>query len=192
MKSSESDAQYKVVIIGAGLSGLAAAQTLSDQRYRDFIVLEKGTVPGGRVRTIEKDGFLLDLGFQVGLSSYPAFHSILPLRKLQPRFFGSGALVEEQPGRLNCLANPLRHPARIGNGILSSLPIGDRARLVGMAAECLFRADSKLTESLGQSSREWLKKKGFSDLIIDKFFRPFFGGVFLDDKLETDAALLRY
>ena len=39
---------------------------------------------------------------------------------------------------------------------------------------------------------DYLQKKGFSDEILDKFFRPFFGGVFLDDGLQTDVSLLRF
>jgi protoporphyrinogen oxidase len=192
MKSSHLKSHFKVVIIGAGLSGLSAARTLMDCRRSDFVVLERDPVPGGRVRTLEKDGFRLDRGFQVGLSSYPAFQSILPVKKLRPRYFGSGALVEERPGRVNGLANPLRHPRKILGGIFSKLPLGDRIRLVVMAAGCLLASDSKLTKPAGQSSIDWLKMKGFSDEIINKFFRPFFGGVFLDDGLQTDASLLRF
>ncbi|MDF1815033.1 MAG: NAD(P)/FAD-dependent oxidoreductase [Verrucomicrobiales bacterium] len=184
--------KFRVVIIGGGLSGLSAAHTLLDRGCRDFVLLERNAVPGGRVRTVEKDGFRLDLGFQVGLSSYPAFRRILPLRLLEPRFFGAGALVEEQPGEIRCLAHPLRHPSKISNGIFSKLPLADRARLVKQAVECIFRDDQSLLEPTGQTALTWLKQKGFTDAMIDSFFRPFFGGVFLDNELETDASLLRY
>lgn len=51
----------KVTIIGAGLSGLYAACTLSRQGYQ-VDVYEKNESVGGRSRTFEKDGFLFDMG----------------------------------------------------------------------------------------------------------------------------------
>lgn len=50
-----------VAIIGAGISGLAAAIELADKAY-DLTVYEKNKTYGGRGRQIEKDGFLFDLG----------------------------------------------------------------------------------------------------------------------------------
>ena len=58
-----------VVIVGAGLSGLACAKHLTEAGM-DVLVLERGERVGGRVRTDRIDGFLLDRGFQVLLDSY--------------------------------------------------------------------------------------------------------------------------
>jgi phytoene desaturase len=51
----------KVIIIGAGLGGLAAALRLRHRGF-DVIVLEKLPRPGGRSNVIEEDGFRLDTG----------------------------------------------------------------------------------------------------------------------------------
>ncbi|MDP8234638.1 MAG: FAD-dependent oxidoreductase [Candidatus Saelkia tenebricola] len=50
-----------VLIIGAGISGLAAAHYLTQKGVK-VIVLEKEPNAGGMCRTLHKDGFLFDLG----------------------------------------------------------------------------------------------------------------------------------
>ena len=42
---------YEVLIIGAGLAGLGAAQRLNDVGIKDFIILEAQNKIGGRVLT---------------------------------------------------------------------------------------------------------------------------------------------
>ena len=59
-----------VVIVGAGLSGLTCAKELHAKGV-EFVLLEASDAVGGRVRTDEVDGFLLDRGFQVLLTAYP-------------------------------------------------------------------------------------------------------------------------
>ena len=63
-------AHADVVVVGAGLAGLAATLHLQRQGY-DVVVLEAGDAPGGRIRTDVVDGFRLDRGFQLFNPSYP-------------------------------------------------------------------------------------------------------------------------
>lgn len=51
----------KVIVIGSGFAGLSAATCLADQGY-EVKVLEKNSVPGGRARKFEAEGFLFDMG----------------------------------------------------------------------------------------------------------------------------------
>ncbi|WP_235297460.1 phytoene desaturase family protein [Portibacter marinus] len=51
----------KVIVIGSGFSGLAAASCLADDGY-DVTILEKNSSPGGRARKFEVDGFTFDMG----------------------------------------------------------------------------------------------------------------------------------
>jgi len=51
----------KVIIIGSGLGGLSTALRLSNEGY-DITFLEKHSTPGGRLNTIEQDGFRFDMG----------------------------------------------------------------------------------------------------------------------------------
>ncbi len=57
-----------VIVVGAGLAGLHAALRLQ-AAGREVIVLEASDAVGGRIRTDEVDGMLLDRGF---LSCYDA------------------------------------------------------------------------------------------------------------------------
>ena len=57
------------------------------------LVLEASDGVGGRVRTDEVDGFLLDRGFHIFLTSYPAAKSELDYDDLQLKEFYAGALV---------------------------------------------------------------------------------------------------
>ncbi|PPK66118.1 phytoene desaturase family protein [Actinokineospora auranticolor] len=51
----------RVVVVGAGLSGLAAALHLAG-RGREVVVLEREDVPGGRAGRVDVDGYRLDTG----------------------------------------------------------------------------------------------------------------------------------
>lgn len=57
-------AYARVVIIGSGLAGLAAAQRLYEAGTRDVVILEAQNKPGGRVHTIAHSNYLLELGAQ--------------------------------------------------------------------------------------------------------------------------------
>lgn len=54
----------KVVIVGAGLAGLSAAQRLHELGLEDVIVLDALDRVGGRVHTISHSDYLLELGAQ--------------------------------------------------------------------------------------------------------------------------------
>ena len=51
----------KIIVIGAGFSGLAAATTLASAGH-DVTLLEKNLTPGGRARQFKSDGFTFDMG----------------------------------------------------------------------------------------------------------------------------------
>ena len=62
--SSSEDITVDVAIIGAGIAGLVCARKLCRAGLK-VLVFEAGDAVGGRIRTDEVDGFLLDRGFQV-------------------------------------------------------------------------------------------------------------------------------
>ncbi len=105
-----------VVVIGAGLSGLAAARRLTAAGLA-VRVLEAGSAPGGRVRTDLVDGFLLDRGFQVLCPAYPAVPQEfdLPPLDLRPFTRGVGVLCG---GRVRRLSLDLRGAGSIPSGVV--------------------------------------------------------------------------
>lgn len=189
--------QAPIVIIGAGLAGLVCAKELCARGCPDILVLEAAPEPGGRVRTRRtSDGYTLDLGFQVLLDSYPAARRHLNIPALRPRYFESGAILADDARRW-IVANPLRHP-----GDISSTAFGDafswwdKIRLADLVASIVTTPDEGLlagTAGLDDvSTAGYLVAAGFSTAFVERFIRPFFGGVFLDDSLGTSAALFRY
>jgi Flavin containing amine oxidoreductase len=85
----------KVIIIGSGMSGLASAKELMQSGCSDFIIVDSADGPGGRVRTDNVDGYLLDRGFQVFIDSYPEAKSLFDndFSDLNLKSFLPGALV---------------------------------------------------------------------------------------------------
>ena len=53
--------QKKAIIIGAGFSGLSAASFLARDGF-EVTVIEKNSIPGGRARKFEAEGFIFDMG----------------------------------------------------------------------------------------------------------------------------------
>jgi phytoene dehydrogenase-like protein len=77
--------KHDVIIIGAGLSGLAAAVHLHRQGRR-VLVLEASDRAGGRIKTDSHEGFLLDRGFQVLLTAYPETQTLLNYKDMPLSF----------------------------------------------------------------------------------------------------------
>lgn len=175
-------AEPEVVIVGGGLAGLAAARTLTAAGI-PTLLLEASAELGGRVATDEVEGFLLDRGFQVLLDSYPEAQRALDLHALDLRPFVSGALVHRD-GRLGRVSDPWRDPVAglrsLVSGIFSPTDVSRMIRLRhdAMAASGGEAAASDVTTA------EALIARGFSERAVESFFRPFFGGVFLDARLD--------
>jgi phytoene dehydrogenase-like protein len=184
-------AAHDVVVIGAGLAGLAAARELTGAGAR-VQVLEASDGVGGRVRTDVVDGFRLDRGFQVLLTAYPEAQRLLDLPRLQLRRFYPGALVQIGARKLR-VADPFRHPldglATLLHGVgtlMDKLAVARlRFAVTGATSEQLLRGPERTT-------LQALQARGFSQPMIDQFFRPFFGGVFLDRDLETSGRMFEF
>jgi uncharacterized protein with NAD-binding domain and iron-sulfur cluster len=88
--SSKVPAEADVVVVGAGLAGLNAAAVLR-KRGLSPVILEAGDAVGGRTRTDNVDGFLLDRGFQIFLTGYPEARETLDYEALQLQPFYAGA-----------------------------------------------------------------------------------------------------
>lgn len=87
-----SDHVHDVIVVGAGLAGLTAARLLNHAET-DVVVLEADNRPGGRLKTDRLDGFLLDHGFQVYLTSYQTACQFINLASLKLRSFEPGAMI---------------------------------------------------------------------------------------------------
>src|SRR5215203_3212712 len=183
----------KVIVVGAGLAGLTCAKVLAE-RGTEVVVFEVSDGVGGRVRTDEKDGFLLDRGFQVYFTAYPIAGRHLDHATLNLKPFDLGAIVQRGHQESD-LSDPLRDSGAFLPSLLSNAAaFSDKLLTLKLAA----RSITERTQSAGEldsadsSSLEYLRGKGFSEKIIGNFYRPFYGGIFLDRSLSTSARVLRF
>jgi phytoene dehydrogenase-like protein len=183
-------ASLPVVVVGAGLAGLACARHLAGAGVR-VTVLEAGDAVGGRVRTDCVDGFLLDRGFQVFLTAYPEAAEVLDYNELQLRPFYPGALIQLGRRRYR-FADPWRRPLASLAGLLAPVAsLSDALRIARLRAAALRRTDPR-GDDPRVSTQDYLRAFGLSERVIDRFFRPFFGGVFLERALQTPSPFFRF
>ena len=177
-----------LVVIGAGLAGLTAARTIQ-RSGRSVVVLEASDAVGGRVRTDEVDGFLLDRGFQVMLTAYPELRRQANLDELDLRAFDPGALVWRN-GKGHVVSDPFRAPATIATSALAPIgTLGDKMRVAALRLRARRIRHDELLRGNDISTIVALRGFGFSTKIIDRFFRPLFGGIQLDPTLATSRRM---
>jgi phytoene dehydrogenase-like protein len=109
-----------VIIVGAGLAGLAAAIHCAEANL-SVIVLEAADGVGGRVRSDYVDGFILDRGFQVLLTAYPEAKAMLDYRALALKKFTPGSLIRFD-GTTSRISDPFRAPKTLLETLKS--PVG--------------------------------------------------------------------
>lgn len=182
------EATVDVVVIGAGLAGLTAARTIQ-RSGKSVVVLEASDAVGGRVRTDEVDGFLLDRGFQVMLTAYPELRRQANLDELDLRAFDPGALVWRN-GKGHVVSDPFRAPATIATSALAPIgTLGDKMRVAALRLRARRIRHDELLRGNDISTIVALRGFGFSTKIIDRFFRPLFGGIQLDPTLATSRRM---
>jgi phytoene dehydrogenase-like protein len=180
-----------VIVIGAGIAGLTAAKILT-AAGKNVLVIEAADAIGGRVRTDQVYGFLLDRGFQVFLTAYPESKLLLDYKRLDLRTFSPGATIL-QNSSLYAIGDPFREPFMLLKTLFS--PVGSFAdkikllvlklRLWATSVEAIFVKEETTTAN-------YLQKLGFSKKFIAQFFRPFFAGIYLEDNLTTSSRMFEF
>lgn len=184
-------AKKKVIIIGAGLAGLSCALRLLEQNY-SVEIIESSDDVGGRVRTDSQDGFLLDRGFQVLLTAYPEAQRLLNYKELSLKAFYKGALVRVED-QFQKLADPFRHPFdALLSAFSTTSTLADKLRVGELRRFVSSGKLEELFEREEQTTKAALRKLNFSEVIIERFFRPFFGGIFLEKELMTSSRMFEF
>lgn len=173
-----------VLIVGAGLAGLCCALDLTAAGV-PVRIIEASDAVGGRVRTDVVDGFLVDRGFQVLLTAYPELRRRCDLDALDLRAFAPGAMVWHE-GSGHVVSDPLRDPRQLWSTITA--PIGsifDKARIGLLRHRVRSQHPVDLLRGPEMSTADALREAGFSETIIQRFFRPLVGGIQLDPDLSA-------
>lgn len=187
MKKSE----YKIKIIGAGLSGLVAAKVLENHGYAPEIYEASNSV-GGRIKTDLVKGYQLDRGFQVLLSAYPKALEYLDYQALDLQELLPGAAIFEN-AKSKTLGDPLRASSLFFPTIFSGIgSFSDKLKILKLYTRLKKASITDIFERKETSSLVYLQEKGFSEEIINKFFKPFFSGIYLEPNLETSSRMFEF
>lgn len=176
----------EVVIVGAGLSGLCCAWHLHDAGV-PYRIFESSDGVGGRVRTDHVSGFKLDRGFQIFLTAYPEARAVLDYASLEFRPFFPGAVVRSR-GKFHKLADPVRRPFEALDSVLS--PVGTLVDKIRVAQLRGSLPNPSVSEQVTTMQR--LTDFGFSNAMIEEFFRPFLSGIFLESELRTSSSFFDF
>ena len=183
--------QEAIYIIGAGVSGLIAAYELEQEGYRP-IIIEQSSEVGGRVKTVHANGYDLDLGFQVLLTAYPLAKQYLDMDALNLRKLKSGALIYSN-GKAYQIGDPLRNLKVLIPTLLSKVgSIGDKLKILKLNQSLKKKSIESIFASPETTTHEYLVRFGFSPNIIERFFKPFFSGIFLEPDLRTSSRMFEF
>jgi protoporphyrinogen oxidase len=182
---------YKIHIIGAGISGLIAAQILENHGYHPIIIEASSTV-GGRVKSDIVNGYTLDHGFQVLLTSYPAAKKYLNYEALDLQKLLPGATLFKN-GKAQTIGDPLRSLSLLFPTLLSTVgTLADKIKILKLNALLKKKKNTLIFQTEEKTTLQYLKDFGFSDEIITDFFKPFFSGIFLETELETSSRMFEF
>ena len=181
----------KIHIIGAGISGLIAAQVLENYGYKPTIIEGSNSV-GGRVKSDLVEGYLLDRGFQVLLTSYPAAKKYIDFDALEIQRLLPGATIFKN-GKSQTIGDPLRSFSLLFPTLFSSIAtFSDKLKILKLNVllkkkeiDTIFKEDEKTT-------LQYLIDVGFSEEMIQTFFKPFFSGIFLEPNLDTSSRMFEF
>jgi phytoene dehydrogenase-like protein len=162
----------KVIVVGAGLSGLSAAITLENEGI-SVTVLESSDRPGGRVTSDVIDGFICDRGFQLINANYPEIKRMRIIKEID--FVSATSVIEVA-----------RNEDRIRIGDPRSAFFSVFKSETGSIIEKLRLVKYLLISKPAASVGEELKNSGLGKT-YERVLRPFLTGVFLADPLLVNS-----
>ncbi|MGH8920028.1 MAG: FAD-dependent oxidoreductase, partial [Actinomycetes bacterium] len=176
-----------VVVVGAGLAGLAASRHLQ-RAGLEVTVLEATPAVGGRVSTDIVDGFLLDRGFQMLNTSYPALRHELDLQALDLRAFLPGAAIRGTDAALHRLFDPRRARAQAWRTAMDPL-LSPAAKLAMLRMTVRAAAGDVrvLLAGVERSIAAHLSAAGLDGPATEQFLRPLLAGIFGERDMTTSA-----
>ena len=180
-----------VIIVGAGLAGLAAAVHLHRQG-RKVLLLEASDRAGGRIKTDSHEGFLFDRGFQVLLTAYPETKALLNYNDLKLKKMLPGATVLYDGGSFE-IADPFRRPSAALATLFAPLgTLKDKINTLWLKNKLQKLTIDEIFEQPEQTTCKQLTDYGFSPKMIQRFYVPFLSGIFLENELKTSRRMFDF
>lgn len=167
----------KIIVVGAGLAGLACARTLQEAQFEVRIV-EKSKQVGGRVKTDVEEGFRFDHGFQVLNPAYSELRRLNLARELNVSSLPKGFEIELD-GSTRLIGDPRENLRYLKD---------DLSKVSGSLREKLSFISFVLGRPQERSLGDAMKSSG-------KFYREvikgFLDGVFLTDSDRVSSLMAR-
>jgi phytoene dehydrogenase-like protein len=183
----------RVAVGGAGLAGLVTAIKLSDSGH-NVTVYERSDEVGGRVRSTRRDGFVFDRGFQVLFTAYPEARRYLKYEALDLRSYDPGARIASDRG-VSTLTDPLRDPKDALDAVANrDVTFADKLRVLRLRYALRDRTRDEVFAGDDEdvTTRESLRRRGFSSRFVSHFAEPFYGGITLDRSLGTSKRVFEF
>jgi len=185
---------HDVVIVGAGLSGLAAARQLAIHGA-DVRVVESADAVGGRVRSDHIDGFTLDRGFQLYNPAYPETARVLDHQALNLHSLVRGMDIVRRNRRDRRNVIHLGDPRSARNWHLSALSsaagtVRGKASFAAYAWQASRLHGAQFDEREDEPAQVALARAGLDATLIDQVLKPFLTGVFLEPHLMTSRRFM--
>ena len=165
------------LVLGAGISGLTTAWFLQQQGH-DVTVLEARDQAGGNIRTVQRDGYLIERGPNSTLNNRPALSLLFDSLGIQP------VEANKASKKRFILRDGQIHPLPMGPGAFIQTP--------------LFKASGKwrllLEPFIGRAAQEEsvaeFVERRLGREFLDYAINPFVSGVYAGDpdKLSVRAA----
>lgn len=181
----------RVAVAGAGLAGLIAAVELSESGH-DVTVYESNDEVGGRVRSVRRDGFVFDRGFQVLFTAYPEARRYLDYDALDLREYDPGARIASDDS-VSTLTDPFRDPGdAIGAFLSRDVTFTDKLRVLRLRAALRGKTRDEIFSDDDETTHDYLRRRGFSSRFVSRFAEPFYGGITLDRSLGTSKRVFEF
>ncbi len=183
--------EHEIYIIGAGVAGLVAAIELEKAGYSPVILEGSGGI-GGRMKTDEVDGFLLDHGFQVLLTAYPEAKKYLDFTALNLKYFEPGAVIFGTKETF-IISDPLRNPLKVVSMAFSQVgSFLDKVKMFNLTQMLKNKSIDEIFNQKSIPTHQYLNEYGFTEQFIANFFKPFFRGIFLEKELNTSSRMFEF
>lgn len=173
-----------IAILGGGISGIIAALELEARGVFPTLYESSGRL-GGRVKTDFFDDIPLDHGFQVLLTAYPEVIKYLDLSVLELNYFKPGAYIFRKDGKVEFIGDAFRDPSFFWPTIkANSAGLLDKVKLLGEQRRISALSVDEIFNQVDRPTIDFLHSK-YSRRFINQFFKPFYGGIFLEKHLHT-------
>ena len=168
----------KVVIIGAGISGLTTAYFLAKNGF-DVTVLEKKKDVGGSIETVKEKGFLFDRGPNSGLETTPVLSKLVSDLKLEDDL----VYANKEASKRYILRDNMLHPLPMNPAAFLKTKLFSSKAKTRLFAEP-FIGRSK--DGYYQSIAEFVKRR-LGQEFLDYAINPFVAGVYAGNPEELSV-----